>query len=264
MTGASPCGGDVRDDAACASAEPVVSPRRSVTTADRTSLSFTETMTGYARPVGTPGDPQTRAEDRGGRTDHRVRGVRREREGGPAARERLTFRLTITADDVDRFLDDREHLARAEGWIDAESFGGRRPILRGWFNLFAPAKSPGGREMRYRLHFTDAQGQPRTLAGWKDIHPGPLTAIWPQTTTLFFELLEGHVLEGIDDAGSAVIAEGRLRIRPTAFARQLTTFRTSGPHGVSALLRFGRFFLGQLWDVYGPARTRRRRAQEHV
>lgn len=248
MTGTSPARDDVRDDAACVSAEPVVSPRRSDTTADRTSLSFTEKMTGFVRPVDTPGDPE---EDRG------------EREGSRAYRERLTFLLKITVEDVDGFLDDPDHLARAEGWIDAESFGGRRPILRGWFNLFAPGESPAYRVMRYRLHFTDADGQPRTLAGWKDIRPGPLTAIWPDTTTLQFKLLDGHVPEGVDHAGSAVIGEGRLRIRPIAFARQLTTFRTNGPHGVSALLRFHRFFLSELWDVYGPVRARRRRAPGH-
>ena len=36
-------------------------------------------------------------------------------------------------------------------------------------------------------------------------------------------------------------------------SRQLTTFRAKGPHPVAALERFGRFFAGQLWEVYGPA-----------
>jgi hypothetical protein len=49
----------------------------------------------------------------------------------------------------------------------------------------------------------------------------------------------------------------RWRIRRrAAFARQLTTFRTQGPHPVASLERFGRFFAGQLWDVYGPRRSR--------
>ncbi len=38
--------------------------------------------------------------------------------------EPLAVRLTITADDLERFLDEPEHSARAEGWIDAESIGG--------------------------------------------------------------------------------------------------------------------------------------------
>jgi hypothetical protein len=37
------------------------------------------------------------------------------------------------------------------------------------------------------------------------------------------------------------------------FARQLTTFRASGPSlraRAKALVRFGRLFTGALWDVY--------------
>lgn len=41
-----------------------------------------------------------------------------------------------------------------------------------------------------------------------------------------------------------------IRHGPAAGARQLTTFATTGPDGPAALARFGRFFLGELWDVY--------------
>ena len=118
--------------------------------------------------------------------------------GGPGAAERLpqeplAFRLTITADDLERFLDEPEHSARAEGWIDAASIGGRRQIQRGWFNLFAPTGEPDRRLMWYRLHFEGAVGQPRTLIGWKNVWHGALTRIWPDTSTLYFRLLAGHV-----------------------------------------------------------------------
>ena len=36
--------------------------------------------------------------------------------------------------------------------------------------------------------------------------------------------------------------------------RQLATIRVDGPHRAAGLERFGRFFAGQLWDVYGPGR----------
>lgn len=230
MTGGPPRAGGLGDGVACASARPVVSSRRSDPAAERTSLSFTEEMTGfYDRGASSP-----RSEERA------------------TSRERLAFRLTITVDDVDRFLDDREHLAEAEGWIDAAGHGGRRPIQRGWFNLFAPDGAADRRLMRYRLHFTDGTGQPRTLAGWKNIHHGPPTDIWPDTTTLYYRVFDGHVTEDADES-SLVLGAGTLHISAAAFARQLTTFRTSGPDGPSALLRFGRFFVGQLWEVYGPA-----------
>jgi cholesterol oxidase len=196
---------------------------------DRTSLSFTEEMKGfYVTGESNPGGAEL--------ADHR---------------ERFTFRLTITADDVDRFLDETEHTARAEGWIDAAACGGRRTVERGWFNLFAPAGAADRRLMKYRLYFTDGADQPRTLSGWKNVHHGPPTHIWPDTSTLFFRVLEGHVPEGADDQ-ARIIGAGTLHIELTDFAKQLTTFRASGPHGIAALARFGTFFAGELWDVYGP------------
>ncbi|ROO89303.1 cholesterol oxidase [Actinocorallia herbida] len=166
------------------------------------------------------------------------------------AGERLSFRLTITAADVDRFLAEEGHLARAEGWIDAASFGGRRRVEDGSFNLFVtPGAQADRREMRYLLHFTDVHGEPRTLAGWKDIQVGPPTHIWPDTTTLYYRILAGHVAA---ESVAPVLGAGTLHIRLADFLEQLTTFRTDGPDDLKALTRFGRFFLGELWDVYGP------------
>jgi len=191
---------------------------------DRPSLSFTEEMKGFYRP-----------------------GVRNPGSTG----ERFSFRLTITVDDVDRFLADREHLARAEGWIDAEACGGRRPIHRGWFNLFAPGGAPDRRLMRYRLYFADGEDRPRTLSGWKNVFHGPLTDIWPATTTLYFRILDGHVPEGEDDM-APIVGAGTLTIELADFVRQLASFRAEGPGGLAALHRFAKFFAGNLWEIYGP------------
>ncbi|WP_424531237.1 GMC oxidoreductase [Sphaerisporangium viridialbum] len=199
--------------------------------AERTSLSFTEKMGGFVALGVT--DP--RSGDIAGRSDG----------------DRFSFRLTISVDDVDRFLSEPEHPARAEGWIDAAFSGGRRPVERGWFNLFAPGDTPDRREMRYRLWFTDDQGMPHTLAGWKDVHHGPATRLWLDTSTLYTRLLRGHVPEG-EDEGATVAGAGTLHIQPMDLAATLKSFDTEGPHGVAALVRFGRFFVGQLWDVYGP------------
>ena len=179
--------------------------------------------------------------------------------GGPSAvgrlpQEPMAFRLTITADDLERFLDEPEHSARAEGWIDAASIGGRRQIQRGWFNLFAPTGVPDRRLMWYRLQFDGAVGQPRTLIGWKNVWHGALTRIWPDTSTLYFRLLAGHVAPEEDDQ-ALILAAGTLHLHITSFVRELATIRVEGPHCAAGLERFGRFFAGQLWDVYGPDRS---------
>jgi cholesterol oxidase len=204
-----------------------------LSTTGATSLSFTEQMSGSCTPAAVAAG-----------TGQAVHGMH----------EPLSFRLTITADDIERFLHDPEHSARAEGWIDAVSLGGRRQVQRGWFNLFAPDGAPDRRLMRYRLQFADAAGQPRTLSGQKDIRHGAPTRIWPDTSTLHFRLLDGHVPAGGDEQARTV-ATGTLHLSPADFARQLTTIRVDGPHGAAALERFGQFFAGQLWDVYGPQRT---------
>ena len=200
---------------------------------DRTWLSFSEEMSGTCFPGAS--------------------------NGGSAAvarllQEPLAFRLTITADDLERFLDEPEHSARAEGWIDAESIGGRRQIQRGWFNLFAPTGVPDRRLMWYRLQFDSALGQPRTLIGWKNVWHGALTRIWPDTSTLYFRLLAGHVAAQEDDQAQ-ILAAGTLHLHITDFVRELTTIRVEGPHCAAGMQRFGRFFAGQLWDVYGPDRS---------
>ena len=218
-----PVGGSVNGSAGA--------PERPGGSPDRTSLSFTEEMKGfYTDGENAPGPGE---------------------EAGREAGRTLGFRLTITVDDVERFLREPEHTAQAEGWIDAAGCGGRRQVQRGWFNLFSPGDAPDRRLMRYRLHFTDDKNRPRTLSGWKDIRHHPASRVWPDTTTLYFRLLDGHVPDGGDD-NAAIVGAGILHLGVDDFARQLTTFRTKGPHGLRALERFAGFFLGELWDLYRP------------
>ena len=105
--------------------------------------------------------------------------------------------------------------------------------------------------MVYRLQFSDGAGNPLTLSGRKDVRPGPVLAIWPDTSTLYYRVIQGHVDEQ-QEADAVIVGAGVLHILEADFLRQLTTFRTYGPRRADALTDFGKFFLGQLWDVYGP------------
>ncbi len=196
---------------------------------------FTETMSGFVTLGET--DPE--------------RGYRRGKADGTA----LSFRLTISTDDVAAFLADPEHAEVAEGRIDCEVLGGRRPVQSGRFQLFV-AEPAGARSMRYRLTFADSAGNDLTLVGRKDVRNDRGLDAWADTTTLFTRILVGHVDEDAD-ADAQVTAAGILRISVPAFARQLTTFRADGPSvpaRVSGLWSFGSFFTTQLWQVYGPRR----------
>jgi cholesterol oxidase len=176
-------------------------------------------------------------------------------EHGRAAGSSIMFRLTITTDDVYRFIEDRNHTADAQGWIDSDALGGRLQVEHGTFNLFVD-EGPASREMRYRLFFSDGVGRPLTLSGLKYIRAKRRTAVWSETSTLYAKLLTGHIPEG-EEKPAALAGSGILRILPTDFAWELTTFRVHGPNAsadLAALAAFGRFFVGQLWEVYEPRR----------
>ena len=105
--------------------------------------------------------------------------------------------------------------------------------------------------MLYRLHFSDGAGDPLTLAGHKVIEDDPGFDLWRDTTTLFTQILRGHVEEGAREEPE-VVAAGIIHIHVADFARQLTTFRCDPPTSLDALGRFGALFAGDLWAVYGP------------
>lgn len=198
-----------------------------------TSLRFTEQMKGYA--AAGLSDPEEG------------------RAAGRAADTRLSVTLTIRVDDVDQFIVDPMHPARAEGTIDSPLIGGRRPVSTGVFNLLVHDTDPRRKQMRYRLICADANNQPVTLSGVKRIANDGALDMWADTTTLYVKVFEGIVREG-DEASALVRGAGIIQIEPFDFLQQLTTFRTEGPSlskRIDALNRFGVLFVGKLWDVYG-------------
>ncbi len=162
------------------------------------------------------------------------------------------FHLDVTADDVDAFVTSPAHETRADGYIESPLYGGRRPVANGTVGLFVNQADPAKKKMLYRLFFTAADGRPLTLTGFKDIEGPSFTSLWAETTTLYTDILAGHVTSGQQ---APVAASGVLVIRPEDFFfQQLFSFRTQGPSAaarLNAMNRFGAMFFGQVWDVYG-------------
>jgi predicted acylesterase/phospholipase RssA len=211
---------------------PAPSPRR----ADRTLLRFTEEMKGFV----------TRGEI----------DARRGWELGRAASTSLLVHLGVTIDDVDRFVVDPEHTGSISGYIDCEALGGRLAVERGVFNLFVDHGDPSVKEMRYRLLARDGDGEPITLRGRKRVKDDPGLDVWEDTSTLYTDVLRGHLESEEQEAEAApeVIASGIIRIHLLDFLHQLTTFEVEAPTALersAALARFGNLFMGRLWDVYG-------------
>ena len=79
--------------------------------------------------------------------------------------------------------------------------------------------------------------------------------IWKDTTTLFVNVFGGHI-EAAAEASTRVQAVGILRIEPMDFLKELTTIRASGStfsDRMQGVERFGKYFLGSLWQTYGPS-----------
>ncbi len=175
---------------------------------------------------------------------------------GKAAGAFFMFHLTIKVPDIAFFERDPMKAGVAEGWIECERLGGRRPVERGAFNCFVDVGAPQAntRNMRYRLFFRDASGQPLTLSGHKVVIDDGIHNIWRDTSTLYSRIFQGHV-EMDAETTAPVVATGILHIKPLDFAHQMTTFRSDGPTFEAreqAMATFGAQFLGTLWDVYKP------------
>ena len=176
-------------------------------------------------------------------------GFRRGKDAGGDIRAHLT----VTVDDVDRFIADPAREATVTGWVECQPLGGRRPVERGIFNLFADDAEPDRTHVYYRLFFSDADGGSLTLGGFKDVLDEPGLDRWPETSTVYVRVLRGHA-ERDREPGAEVVAAGILQLHLADFARELATFRARGPSSVArdrVLDDFGRLLLGKLWTVYG-------------
>lgn len=207
-----------------------------------TKLSFTEEMKGYF----TFGELDYDKGNRQGKKDGND----------------IMFHLTITVDGVNRFVTRPDHdTDDLVGYIKCGALGGKLEVEQGRFNLFVDQQDPSQKKMLYRLFFKDDQQRPLTLSGFKDIRDDPGMDMWHDTTTLFTRILHGHV-SAEDEAAAAsdpaklnemLVGSGIIIIHFFDFMKQLTTFRTEGPtlsDRTSAMVRFGRLFMGKLWDVY--------------
>lgn len=173
-------------------------------------------------------------------------------ENGKAADTRLSVHLTIAITDIDQFIASPAHQAAVTGVVECAQLGGKRPIEAGTFNLFVDTGSLNTKKMTYHLHFTDADGAPMTLSGFKRVQEAN---IWHATTTLYTNILAGHV-SADEEANAEIVATGIIHIGIADFLTELGTIRADAPSVAGrtrAIEAFGGFFLGSLWEVYGPS-----------
>jgi predicted acylesterase/phospholipase RssA len=159
----------------------------------------------------------------------------------------LAMHATITIQDLDRFIIDPNHLGQINGTIDYPPFGQNVPAKTGVFNLFSPTGDPNLKLMVYEMGF-EHEGQDYYLAGKKEVRNDPVIDMWKDTTTLFSQLHRSP------DKTGPVVGAGILALGLPQLLTMISTMHainaTSPVTAAEALMRFGRFFMGELWETY--------------
>lgn len=159
----------------------------------------------------------------------------------------LTLHGSILIDDLDRFIAEADHLVELSGTIDFTPFGDGLASTSGVFNLFLPTDDPTLKLMVYEMGFTH-EGKAYYFAGQKNVRDDPGFDLWSDTTTLYSTLHEGTDKSG-PTIGAGVLTLGvkqLIQLLGTVAAPGADTFAEKS----QAIAKFGRFFLGELWDTY--------------
>lgn len=160
---------------------------------------------------------------------------------------KLAMHASINVRDLTAFIDDPQHLGEISGSIDFPPFGTGIPASTGVFNLFSPTDEPDTKYMIYELGF-EHDGQSYYLAGRKTVRDDPGFDLLSDTTTLNTVLYRGT------DTGGEVVGAGVLKLGITQLAKLVSTMKATGTsstvESAKTILRFGKFFLGELWESY--------------
>ncbi len=168
-------------------------------------------------------------------------------EQGDNARTRLSLHATITIDDLDRFIADPEHPGNIAGSVDFAPLGTNLQSTSGVFNLFSPTSDPTTKYMVYEMGFR-AGGEDYYLAGHKNVRNDHGLDFWRDTTTLFTTLHRGTGKSG-PIAGAGILSLGLNELRKMTGTFEVL-HSTSAGRSAETLARFGKFFLGEMWDTY--------------
>jgi cholesterol oxidase len=168
-------------------------------------------------------------------------GARRGEQDGT----RLAMHATVTIDDLDRFITVREHPGSLIGTVDFQPLGLGLQARSGVFQLFSPGPGEDSRRMVYELAF-QAGGKAYYLAGEKRVRNETGPDLWRDTTTLYTMLHEGSDRSG-PAAGAGILTLGIAQLLAL-----MSTFKPINGGDLSTVAAFGRFFFGELWDVYAP------------
>lgn len=166
---------------------------------------------------------------------------------GKDQKTELAMHATVLIQDLNRFVDVKDHPGNLSGTIDFAPFGTSIPSYSGVFNLFSPSDDPKMKYMVYELGFHH-DGKDYYLAGKKEVRDDFGFDLWSDTTTLYTRLHEGR------DTTGPVVGAGVLTLGMTELMNLISTVRvlnaSSPEESAEAVAKFGKFFMGELWNGY--------------
>ena len=203
-------------------------------------------------------------------------------ERGKKDKSPFQFTLTIISEDLESMLQNEEHKAGITGTVIAPMLSPQPlTVTGGEFNLFVrDPDEPRARKMRYRMRMTSEEGKSYFFDGFKMVRDDPGLDMWSDTTTLYITVYNAddgppttddrttvEVTSVVGGPSSVVLGKGILKIKPTDFARQMTTMQVKNAANMAQMLeanaRFGRFFAGALFETYARL-ARRGKEKEQV
>ena len=159
----------------------------------------------------------------------------------------LNLNATIVIHDLKAFIAEPSHPGSITGHIDFTPFGKDIPTQNGVFNLFSPSNNPELKLIIYELGF-EHEGQDYYLVGQKEIQDDPGFDSWKDMTTLFARLYRGTDKTGL------VVGAGILKLSAAGLMKLVSTMHVTNAKSTKeetqALLEFGGFYMGKLWDTY--------------
>lgn len=172
--------------------------------------------------------------------------------GGKAENNAFSFTATILISDTDAFIKDKNHTGVITGNAICPAFSPEPlDIADGVFNLMRVDEAEvDTRRFDYRMTLIARDGAKYYFEGHKVVRSGDGPDIWRDTSTLFVDISTER------RAGQRLLAaRGVLTIDPADFLTQMRTIKGSGGKDqadrLAAVARFGLFFAGALYDVYG-------------
>ena len=174
----------------------------------------------------------------------------RVRLGAAERDQRLMFHLTIRTDDVDRFVADPEHGPADRVASTATALGGAARGERGVLQPVRPDERPARQACSTGCTSPTPTATRSRCSATRTSHDDPGFDVWQDTSTLFTTVLAGHVRRAADEPGGRVVAPAS---SPSTCPTSPSSSRRSAPTARprARVEKFGRLFLGQLWEVYG-------------